>query len=380
MAVKWPEGARSGARACGIKDEGPDLGIIVLDRACAWAGTFTRNAAAAAPVEWSRSLLGRPVRGLVVNSGNANACTGAAGDEAVATTAQALATELGCDRDQILVASTGPIGVRLPVDKIAAAVPATVSGLDRDVEGFARAILTTDTTTKVSSRRAGDASVVGVAKGAAMLAPNMATMLAFIVTDAQVDPPTLQKILDAAVDRSFNRISVDSCESTNDSVFAFATGIRPSGELGALADALDYVCGELAHSMVADAEGGSKVVRVVVEGAFNDRIAIELGRAVAASTLWRAAVFGGDPNWGRIAAALGSASPDLELSELSISIGNTPVFVRGEPAGDLEAARAAMDAGEFTVGCIVGAGPGSTTILTSDLSPDYVTLNATGTT
>ena len=377
--MSWPEGILSAGIACGIKSGGElDLGVITGPGPLTWAGSFTRNAAAAAPVTWSRSLARRDVRALVVNSGNANACTGAAGMEAVAATTAAVADAIGCSRDEVLVASTGPIGVPLPVGKIVTAVPDAVAALGHDEGSFARSILTTDTHTKTASVTVDDVVVAGVAKGAAMLAPNMATMLAFIATDAALDASLLQDACSYAVERSFNRISVDSCESTNDSVFLLSTGDR-SVEPSRFGEALASVCVDLAEQMVRDAEGGSRVVSVEISGADDEQTAYRLARAVAGSNLWRAAVYGADPNWGRIVSALGSAERGLDLHALEVAIGSEIVFKNGEPVGSLAAAATAMAAAEFTVRCHVGQGPESVRFLTTDLSPEYVTLNATGT-
>lgn len=378
--MRWPNGMRSAGAACGIKAGGLDLGLLAADEACSWAGTFTQNAAAAAPVVWSRKRLGRPARAVIVNSGNANACTGASGEHAVAAEAAAVAAALGCAEDQVLVASTGPIGVPLPVDLLVDGVGGAVASLTTETQPFAASILTTDTHEKVASSRAGSALVVGVAKGAAMLAPNMATMLAFLATDAAVDPGTLQKTIDVAVERSFNRISVDACESTNDSVFMFATGKAGEQDVEGLAEATTAVCSELALAMVRDAEGGSKLMRISVEGARDESTACALARSVASSALWKAAAFGSDPNWGRIVSALGSFDRSLDLRSMTVSIGDAIVFEGGEPARALGAARREMEADEITVLCRVGGGPGSAEFLTSDLTPDYVTLNAEGTT
>jgi len=381
VAVISPNGALWSGVACGIKrGTDPDLGLIVLDDPSSWAGTFTRNAAAAAPVLWSKSKLGRPVRAVVVNSGNANACTGTRGSEAVEREVDAVAQHIGCAPSEVLVASTGPIGVPLPVERITSSVPAAVEGLDVSVDAFARAIMTTDTVPKIATARAGRSAVLAVGKGAAMLAPNMATMLSFIVTDASIDAETLQKILDVAVDTSFNRISVDACESTNDSVFMFATGTAGECDVDALATATEVVTKDLATQMVRDAEGGSKLIRIVVDGAPDDRTAAELGRGVASSALWRAAAYGGDPNWGRVLSALGASDRSLEMTDVSVAIGDATVYARGEPAAELESARNAMRDPEVVVRCVVGPGGGSAEVLTSDLSPRYVELNAEGTT
>jgi glutamate N-acetyltransferase/amino-acid N-acetyltransferase len=291
----------------------------------------------------------------------------------------ATAQALGCSPHEVLVASTGTIGVRLPVELLTRALPTAVGALDRDAETFARSILTTDTYMKTSALMAGPATVVGIAKGAAMLAPNMATMLAFLVTDAVVPEEGLQGLLNEAVHNSFDRISVDACESTNDSVFLMSSG-RTAVEPKVLAGALNGVCAELAEQMVRDAEGGTKFVRIQVTGATDDDHAAALGRSIAASSLWRAAVSGGDPNWGRAVAAMGAQDRSLTLGEISLAIGPETLFDQGQPCGSVDAARKAMSTDEFTVSCIVGSGPGAAEILSADLSTDYVELNAGGTT
>ena len=380
MAVILPAGFAGAGVAAGIKPSGDlDLGVLVADSAALWAGTFTRNAAAAACVGWCRAQLGRPVRAIVVNSGNANACTGAAGHEAVAATAAAAATGIGCAPHEVLIASTGTIGVPLPTGKLTNSLPSALGGLDRDAGAFAQAILTTDTTPKIASSAAGDATVVGIAKGAAMLAPNMATMLAFITSDAMAPEEGLQPLLDAAVRTSFDRISVDACESTNDSVFLVASG-RVKVERSVLAHAVGTVCRDLAEQMVRDAEGGSKLVRIQVTGGVDDDHAAALGRSIAASGLWRAAVNGADPNWGRVLAAMGAQDRELEPNSVTLAIGPETVFAAGEPCGSLDAAHKAMSVDEFTLSCVVGEGPGTAEILSSDLSESYVRLNAGGTT
>jgi glutamate N-acetyltransferase/amino-acid N-acetyltransferase len=381
MTVNWPAEVRSNGVSCGIKTGGElDLGVIVSERPVAWAGTFTKNAAAAAPVKWCRSRLGSPVRAVVVNSGNANACTGPDGDAAVRATAEAAAQSIGCDPHEVLVASTGPIGVPLPVAQIVQSLPGSVQSLSAGTGSFAESILTTDTRPKVTVHESSGATIVGVAKGAAMLAPNMATMLAFLVTDAALDSASLQTALDDAVRRSFDRICVDACESTNDSVFLLSTGRVQDVASDAFTARLTAACGELAEQMVRDAEGGSKMVRINVTGASDEIAAAALGRSVAGSALWRAAVHGGDPNWGRVLAALGAVDRDLALERVSLSIGTEELFANGAPTGSLDAAAKAMAVDEFTISCVVGEGSGTAEVLSADLSPEYVTLNAYGTT
>jgi glutamate N-acetyltransferase / amino-acid N-acetyltransferase len=379
VAVRWPAGVVGNGTACGIKDTGLDLGVLVADGSVPWAGVFTRNGAAAAPVRWSKARLQTHVRAVVANSGNANACTGREGENAVEKTAERVAEVLGCSSTEVLVASTGPIGLRLPVEKIVPALPEAVGGSTPDVDPFAKAILTTDTKAKIAHSECGPASIVGVAKGAAMCAPNMATMLAFIVTDADLSHDELQPALVRATNESFNRISVDGCESTNDSVFLLATGLAPAPDADEFSNALTGVCRDLAYQIVADAEGASRMMRIQITGAADDARAVRLGRAIADSALWRAALNGADPNWGRVAAALGSVDRKLKLEALEIAIGSETLFSHGEPVGSLAAASKEMTAPEVELHCNVGSGSGKAEVLTADLSARYVELNAEGT-
>ncbi|MDQ3914412.1 MAG: bifunctional glutamate N-acetyltransferase/amino-acid acetyltransferase ArgJ [Actinomycetota bacterium] len=379
MAVRWPDGVRSAGVSCGIKaPEDLDLGVVALDRPGAWAATFTQSGAAAAPVVWSRSLLGGDLRAIVVNSGNANACTGAAGAAAVEATARAAAAELSCSPREVAVASTGPIGVPLPLPKVLRGLPSAAQHLGDDTDEFARAILTTDTHPKVARRRGRGFKVTGVAKGAAMLAPNMATMLAFVATDAAVDVVTLQSALGRAVRETFDRVDVDGCQSTNDSVFLLASGTAADAAEDDLLEPLTAVCSDLAEQMVRDAEGGSRLARIRVTGAEDEAACEVLARSVARSALWRAALHGGDPNWGRVVAALGASDPKLELERVTVAIGDATVFHAGEPGGSLDAAADALRADEVVVSCRVGDTPYAAEVLTTDLSPEYVTLNAGG--
>jgi len=370
--------------SCGIKRAGErDLGLLTTERPVAWAGTFTRNAAAAAPVTWSRARLGHSVRTLVVNSGNANACTGPDGYAAVESTAAATATALGCRADEVLVSSTGPIGVPLPIDRIVSALPRAAAGLSEDTSEFAASILTTDTRPKLAHRELEGASITGVAKGAAMLAPNMATMLAFIATDAVVPQDHLQESLTDAVRTSFDRISVDACESTNDSVYLLSTALGAPIERVHFDAALADLCSLLAEQMVRDAEGSTKLVSIEVSGATDEDHGVALGRAVAASCLWRAAVNGGDPNWGRVISALGAADRSLDPGVLDLWIGAQQVFSAGAPCGGADVmakAAAEMASEEIRISCVVGRGPAHVEVLSADLSTAYVELNAGGTT
>jgi glutamate N-acetyltransferase/amino-acid N-acetyltransferase len=379
--TRWVDGLTSAGVAAGIKPSGDlDLGLLVAAHPFTWAGAFTRNAAAAECVGWNRAHLGHRARALVVNSGNANACTGSAGRHTVEATAAAAAEQIGCGVDEVLVCSTGPIGVPLDARLIESAVPAAANALTDSVDDFSRSLLTTDTFPKVSTVSSSGASVTGVAKGAAMIAPNMATMLAFLGTDANVPGDELQLAVDWAVDRSFNRLCLDGCESTNDSVVVFATGAGPALEQEDLRAMLLEVCSQLALKMARDAEGSTKLVRIRIEGASTESHAAELGRAVARSDLWRAAAHGADPNWGRVLSAMGSVDRRLDLERTSVAIGDEVLFAKGEPSGFLAAAAAAMSGDEFTVSVGLDQGDASAEILTADLSEEYVTLNAEVTT
>jgi glutamate N-acetyltransferase/amino-acid N-acetyltransferase len=211
-----------------------------------------------------------------------------------------------------------------------------------------------------------------------MLAPNMATMLAFIATDAQISQVDLDAAVTAAVGSTFDRICVDACESTNDSVLCLTSGIEPV-DVDAFSTGLTQVCADLALQMARDAEGATRMIRIRVTGAVDEDAAADLGRAIAASTLWRAAVHGSDPNWGRVLAAMGSVDRGLVLDDIEVALGDAVVFRRGEPVATNGAAQAAMETDELLVSCLVGRGPGTAEILSADLSPDYVTLNAEGT-
>ncbi len=278
------------------------------------------------------------------------------------------------------MASTGPIGIQLPIEQILSALPRLAASTTPYVNDFASSIMTTDTRQKVAALPLDGGSIVGVAKGGAMVAPNMATMLAFLVTDLDLDHDALSSALRGAVDKTFNRLTIDGCESTNDSVFLFSTGGCAPGETGVFTKTLTEVCALLADQMARDAEGGTKLVRIRVSGASSEDEAAAAGKAIAASSLWRAAVHGGDANWGRVVAALGATARSMNLADLTVTIGDHVVFHRGEPVAAPGAAAAAMTGDEIIVGCRVGAGEGDAEVVTVDLSPQYVTLNAFGTT
>jgi len=380
-AIVAARGFRAVGLGCGIKAAGRDLALLVAERAVPAAAVFTSSLAAAPPVQLSRRHLARPyARAVLATSGCANAGTGEAGLRAAEESVAAVAEQLGCGVDEVLVCSTGLIGPRLPVEKIVAALPQAVAALDAGREAgsaAAQAICTTDSRSKQALRRGRGFVIGGMAKGAGMICPDMATMLAFITTDAVVAPAVLARSLHAAVAVSFNSLNVDGCQSTNDTVMLLASGaaaVEPTeAELTAL---LTEVCRDLAFQIAADAEGTTRVVRLRLRGASDDAEARRIGKHVATSDLVRAALWGGDPNWGRILAAIGTAGVALELGAVDIDYAGVPTCRAGAAvAFDDPALAARVATGDFAIDITLGAGPGCAEVLTADLTPDYVRFN-----
>jgi glutamate N-acetyltransferase / amino-acid N-acetyltransferase len=391
---------------CGLKASGaPDLALVVGDPGTVAAGVFTTNQVVAAPVVWSRDRLAgsADARVVVLNSGNANACTGPAGPAAVLATVERAAAELGCRAEQVLVCSTGVIGVPLDVARVTDGVAKAAGALDRSGgPAAAEAIRTTDTVAKQAGTRvAGGATVGGMAKGAAMLAPDLlvagahATMLAVLTTDAVAEPEVLRAALAAGTATTFNRITVDGAQSTNDTVLLLASGasgVPPNP--GDLAGAVRAVCHDLAGQLLADAEGGTKVVSVQVGGAAGEVEALAVARRVADSPLVKAAVYGGDPNWGRVLQAAGTAGVGFDPGMARLEVAGGPGAAGIEPpAGPLERvllvsqgrptgadATAAMAAREIEVRLHLGGTGPWAEVRTSDLTPEYVRLNSEYTT
>ena len=384
MSVTVPAGFVAAGGACGIKPAGgPDLALVATHDGVAVpaAAVFTANRATAAPVQVSRSHLaasGGRAAAVVLNSGNANAATGEAGRDHARRMAAATAGEVGCAPQEVLVCSTGLIGIPLPVDLVEKALPTLAAG--RSVEGAAEAaaaILTTDTRAKQARVEGPGFTVGGMAKGAAMLSPRMATMLAVLTTDAAVDHPTLQGALAAAVAGSFNALTVDGCTSTNDTVIVLASGrAGPERAEGDLARALAAACADLARQMAADAEGATKLVTVRVTGARSDADAHLAARAVAESQLVKCSLYGGDPYWGRVVSELGSAGVDFDPDRVTVAYGGVEVCRKGVAAvHDPEALAAAMGAYEITLAADLGLGTGRGEVLSTDLTPDYIAEN-----
>jgi glutamate N-acetyltransferase/amino-acid N-acetyltransferase len=385
VTVTDPGGFAANGVAAGIKASGdPDLSLVTtVDGApVAAAGVFTRNLMTAAPVVTTRAHLaatGGRAAAVVLNSGCANAATGEQGLADAEEMCALVAKDLGCAPDEVLVCSTGLIGFELPMDAVRAGIPALVAG--RSVDGgsaAAEAIRTTDTVRKETVVRGPDFVVGGMAKGAAMLAPNMATMLAVLTTDAAVEPAHLLASLRAGVDDSFNAMSSDGCTSTNDTVLLLASGAAgPPADLGAFDAAVAEACLDLATQMVGDAEGHTKVVRVHVIGAASDEEAERGARKVAESQLVKCSWYGKDPYWGRVASELGSAGIAFDPDRLTVRYGDHVLAVGGVTAATVDEAALAryMDEPSLEVVADLGLGNGTARILTNDLTHAYVDEN-----
>ena len=392
--VTAPKGYRAAgvaARIKGVSSGKKDCALIVSDTPASVAGAFTTNRFKAPPVERTEHICerGGPVRAVFLNSGNANACTGPQGVRDAQTTAETVAQALGLSAAEVCVTSTGVIGVPLPMDRIAQGVRACAAALSEEgSHDAALAIMTTDTVPKEMAIEAplGDGAIrIGaIAKGAGMIAPDMATMICIITTDARIAAEHLQPLLRECVGASFNCICIDNDMSTSDTVLCLANGAAGLPEIApgthafqALAQALRYVCVAMAQALVRDGEGATKFVEIQVEGAGTDEDAKTIARSIAMSQLCKTAFFGQDPNWGRIACAAGYAGVAFEPSEFRIWLDDLQIVEAGMPASyGEEAAAAVMRQPEFRIRVSVGAGGGSCVFWTSDLSHEYVTINA----
>jgi len=392
LAPSFPRGFTSASVAAGIKAKGgPDLSLLRCEGGAAAAAMFTTNAFAAAPILASRRNL-RDSRGrciaLVVNSGCANAATGPQGAADAQAMIDAVAAACDCTPAAVLVNSTGVIGHRLPIDRVTAAIPALAKAcVSGSCEPFERGIMTTDTRPKMSTRTlsakdGGVVRVTGVAKGAGMIHPNMATTIIVVTTDAAVEPPELDAMLRQAVEGSFHRISIDGDTSTNDAIFCLASGAAgPARDAADLRQALCEVAGDLARMVVQDGEGFTRGLEVRVSGAATHADALLIARTVATSTLVRCAITGGDPNWGRIVAAAGRSGARVDPDRLSVRTGGLTLFADGSPmAVERRAVEAAFAADNVVMEIDVGLGQGRDFFLSSGLTEAYVRLNADYTT
>ena len=399
-AGEWilPAGFRAGGVRAGIKPSGGlDLAVLIADRDCSAAGTFTTNRIAAAPVHWDKALVPSSViRAVIINAGNANAATGRQGLSNARRTAEVAADRLGCRPEQVLVASTGVIGHQLPMDKVTAGVAAAIAAAAGSATGFrdaSLAILTTDTRPKVVSKRwqvgddAREVTLLGMAKGAAMIGPRMATMLGFLLTDVRVAADDLQRILAGAVEDSFNCVSVEGHTSTNDTVLILAGGDPNQAPLSGpdlveFAAMVRETCVELARMIPEDGEGATHLITIDVAGARDREEARTIARAVADSPLVKTAIHGADPNWGRIVSAAGYSGVPFEEDELSLWLNETPLYRAGVPlAFDAAAVSAHLRANrETTIKLGLQRGDGAIRFWTCDLTADYIRLNADYTT
>ncbi|NUW37309.1 bifunctional glutamate N-acetyltransferase/amino-acid acetyltransferase ArgJ [Nonomuraea sp. SMC257] len=379
MSVTAPLGFRAAGIAAGIKSGGSrDLALVVNDGPSrAAAGVFTANRVKAAPVLWSQQVLsGGRVRAVVLNSGGANACTGPEGFQDTHATAERVADVIGDSAGEIAVCSTGLIGERLPMDALLPGVDQAGSQLSRDGGlAAADAIRTTDTVSKISFKRADGYMVGGMAKGAGMLAPALATMLCVITTDADLTSGQLDAVLRRATSRTFDRLDADGCMSTNDTVLLLASGA--SGVVPDLAEfeqKVTEVCADLARQLLVDAEGATKAVAIEVVGAATEEDALLVGRAVARSNLLKCAVHGEDPNWGRVLSAVGTTSAAFEPDRVNVAI-NGIWICRGGAVGD-DRSKVDMRPRDVTITVDLSAGAQSATIHTTDLTAAYVHENS----
>jgi glutamate N-acetyltransferase/amino-acid N-acetyltransferase len=384
MTAPTPRGFRSHTANVGIKDDTPDFLVVASDVPCAVAAVFTKSRFAGSPVEVSRAhAADGTAQAVACISKNANVATGEGGHADTRALAAGVAGALGLADDQVLVAGTGVIGVRWPMDLVGAHVKGLAGAFGPlDVEAAARAIMTTDTHPKAASEAVGDATIVGIAKGVGMIEPDMATLLAFFFTDAEVDAATLRSTFRAVVDRTFNSISIDTDTSTSDTAAILANGLAGPVDDAEFAAALGRVAHALTMMIVKDGEGATKLIEVRVDGARDDAQAKRVAKLVANSPLVKTAVHGADPNWGRVAMAIGKAQDDLDIAPERTTIRFGAVEVYPEPMGAarLDEVQALLEGDEVTIGVSLGIGSGAATVWGCDLSDGYVRINADYTT
>ncbi len=379
-------GLRAAGVKAGIKASGnPDVALLVADAPMACAGVFTQNHFAAAPVAVSKEHLaktGGRVRALVVNSGNANACTGAQGERDAREMCARVAAAIGCPVEEVLVCSTGVIGVALPMDKVRAGIDAAFKELSGEVEAgrrFLSAIMTTDAYPKEAGQAFGGGTIAGICKGAGMIEPNMATMLAFVATDLTIGASTMRAQLADIASRSFNAVHVDTHTSTNDTFLVFSTGAGPAAV--GWEKAVESVAHRLSWLIARDGEGATKVTTIEVTGAGSDADAKAIAKHVATSALVRTALFGNDPNWGRFVSQVGNCPQVKQPLALRCVLQGLEVFRHGEPTRfDRDAASRAMAQEDVKLELQLDEGKGRAIVLTSDLGYRYVQVNAEYTT
>ncbi len=394
-----PRGFRFGAVKAGVKASGrPDFALIVADVPASAAAAFTSNRVTAAPLIVDKEHLrvsGGKVRVVAINAGNANCAAGQAGLDAARATCAAAAETFQCRTEEVFPSSTGVIGVPLPAEKLIAALPEVAAALGSESDRFmeaAQAIMTTDLVDKTAFARlevagSGEAREIRIAafgKGSGMIHPQLvphATMLVYVLTDAAIEPADLNTYLHGAIERSFNRISVDGDTSTNDTVLLLASGtsgVRVGAGDAAFAAALDQVCVSLAKQIVADGEGVTHVVELRIDGAANDADALRVAKAIAHSPLVKTAWAGCDPNWGRLAAAIGYSGAQIDPERFDISFGSLPICRNGGRAAEFDeaAAHAYLEQPEFAISIQLNQGSGSCVFWTTDLTAQYIHINA----
>lgn len=379
MSVTAPAGFRASGVTAGFKPSGkPDLALVVNDGpAYAAAGVFTRNRVKAAPVLWSQQVVADgTLHAVVLNSGVANACTGSRGFADTHQTAESVAGELGASAADTAVCSTGLIGAYLPMNAVRSGVPTAVASLDADGgPAAAEAIMTTDTHPKTAVATGDGYIVGGMAKGAGMLAPALATMLVVVTTDARAEPEVLDRVLRTATRETFERVDSDGCLSTNDTVLLLANGASGvEADEQDLAEHVTACCADLARQLVADAEGASKDVRIDVTNALTEDDALEVARGVARSNLVKCALAGEDPNWGRILAAVGATAATFDPQQVAVAINGVWVCRDGAPGDDR--AKVDMTGRDVVVAVDLGAGTEEATVWTNDLTAAYVHENS----
>ncbi len=384
--MQLPAGFRAHTASIGIKDDSRDFALIAADRPCTAAAVFTRSRFTGPSVTLSRANVadGR-LQAIVVVSKNANVATGAAGDADALELVEGVARAIGCEPGDVLVASTGVIGRRYPMDRLRSHLATMPEPTDADVDGFAEAIMTTDTHPKTARATVGDASIVGVAKGVGMIEPDMATMLAFVLTDADIDRGTLDAVFRSVVDRTFNCLSVDTDTSTSDTAAVLASGAAGPVATGDFAEALEAVCLDLTRQLAADGEGAETLLVVTVDEARDDDQAKRVAKAVVNSPLVKTAVHGADPNWGRIAMAVGKCSDDTDIDQRNVTIRIGDQELYPAPAGDAELDRLTryLAGDEVLIHVSLGITPapgGRATVYGCDLTDGYVRINADYTT
>ncbi|MFJ8312126.1 MULTISPECIES: bifunctional glutamate N-acetyltransferase/amino-acid acetyltransferase ArgJ [unclassified Streptomyces] len=380
MSVTAAQGFSAAGVAAGIKSSGnPDLALVVnTGPSRAAAGVFTSNRVQAAPVLWSKRVLaGGEVGAVVLNSGGANACTGTEGQDDTRATAEKVAGLLeGHSADQVAVASTGLIGIRLPMDRLLSGVENAAAQLSTDGgENAALAIMTTDSVHKTAVYEGDGWTLGGMAKGAGMLAPGLATMLVVLTTDADLASDSLDKALRAATRTTFDRVDSDGCMSTNDTVLLLASGSsRLSPEYGEFAEAVRTVCDDLARQLIGDAEGSSKDIRIDVVGAASEDDAVEVARTIARNNLLKCAIHGEDPNWGRVLAAIGTTRADFDPDRLNVAFNGVWVCKDGAIGADRDAVD--LRGRSVVITADLAAGTESATVWANDLTAEYVHENS----